>query len=636
MTTTHITTDPELPSVQQVVDFIESEAFDHARSKMTGIRFLEIDEENRAFTVSKNTPLEATIRVAPDGTIEAPRARYHQRLRSSKHARTNNFKADWTEILEQARKHVVSVTHDFLKLDAPGADHGLQGIYDSAPVQAAIYKTSNGVRSTLGQGYLTEPSRLAHGLLHKILGKDRVSQALAIAGSAATIADLNIITKNEDAFRKAHELNPNATVLWFDQNQGADTWNLTPEQIIDQARATFEKTIFISQGPDAADRTPALESPWETISRQCPNRSGRTATAEQAWTAFSNLNHLAFNHRPSPSKNFLGDVIATVIAAGAEPSYSALSHALYHHHGDLKFEPITRSFLKESGERARNRSRGTQRELIHQFNQIVDTYRHKWGPTHETIREVQQQVQRLNQEAGDATLPWETWTQAMPQELMAELIEETARKPRKSPAKTGSTKAASTKARTAKAPAAKAPAANPSREMELREFMDGPLGRELHALLQGTVRVDLVPGQSAALTAGAGAPPSLVVERRANGTIQVQTNGYWNNKPDLPATRAPEREGRQPQLGHPGRGQTGPPRADQEVSLQPRRHHRKSTPQAGPPGGTGPPRPSERPSTSSPRRAWNPCQTMRPCPRNSKRPLPASSTRRPRTTPGPR
>ena len=168
---------------QEIVRFIETEGFEAAREAIKGQRFIELDGD--AMIVGQKSEWEVTkIRRNPDGTATCSQSAFSLFQRG----RDDCYALAWSQLLSTAHAQLRGNLESFLfPLSLEALDPEI-----SNQAYKAISRVARGVRATTGHGYLSEPTRLGNGTLHKLLGKSKVGQTLAIAGPHATIEHFNL------------------------------------------------------------------------------------------------------------------------------------------------------------------------------------------------------------------------------------------------------------------------------------------------------------------------------------------------------------------------------------------------------------------------------------------------------------
>ena len=252
------------------------------------------------------------------------------------------FQAAWRNLLTEAER---AISEHVIRVMGHGAAKLLE---EDETVLQALRHAARGACSHTGLGYVRNPTQAGDHLLHQLLGKEQVSQTLAIAGAPATLRDFNLIARNRDQLTQAHRLSPNATTLWIRYHgQDLPDGHPVPEpgMIVGQARITVQGLIPLSEhriSPDAL------------------------------WDAFVNLNQQAVNDFPDPAS--LVHVALETAHAGAAPTHTAIRVLIRHYTSALENtgpRPLIAAFITESARRLEKRRQGTQSQLATEMTALL-------------------------------------------------------------------------------------------------------------------------------------------------------------------------------------------------------------------------------------------------------------------------
>ena len=325
---------------------VRSEAFHAALKELQGLRLTKYADGGNTIHIGTGTKLECRITMDEDGFIRTDNPQLH----SMPLRRSNNsfiFSEVARELESQATKAITK--HTLRALNMERSNTWTQSYQEIIPHEE-IYRAAKAAISTLGNGYVQDPAELGQGLLRQLIGKERISKALSIFGSQATIADLNTLLIHQETLEAARKLNPNATVLWLSwvRDPRNNNWDHTPEQIIEEARE-----VFISR----------CEETQREISRKL--NAQEAPSPESMWHAFTGLNAQAVNHHP-PLANHHHYLSALAAAAGAQPSYSIINHMMKHPNRHMRRHPVSLliTAFQESAARRAKPAQGTQKAIV--------------------------------------------------------------------------------------------------------------------------------------------------------------------------------------------------------------------------------------------------------------------------------
>ena len=499
------------PMGQEALDFIQYDAYYHALERMRGMGFADLEDQR--LVIGRNTGGETTIVLREDGTVHGSPGVTGIRLRPAGNRRSDKgpcpFARTWHDLIFTAQDHITDRLETVLGVtagnvwmwdpDRTGTGPGLLSEQDAACVQKAINRTSNGVAAVLAGKYATKPALWGSHLLHKLLGRDRVSQVLRLASSRATIADMNTVAGNEELLEAAYRISPNALVLWF--RTGRPAWpageplNMDgPGEIIAQAKQRFLQDVRTQ-----AEIRPHLEWPEQ----------------EKLWEAFLALNPTAVNQCP-PLDPVHIQTVRIAALAGTSPSCTvarliARGGPVAHQVADETAVALFRESRHIAGRREKGR---TQAALASELASVMNA-RHIGTEPQDPSRD----------EAGSTG-----WKEI----LRAHGVEP---EPKGENARTRKTRR-----RKRAAPNGDAPPFKSELRQILREHAQGEIARRV----QGTVSVKAGPAEAVLSVRGENAP-RLVVTLSPDGSIQALGNGYSTlslTVPD-PAGRA-RTDGREP------------------------------------------------------------------------------------------
>ena len=483
-----MTKNAALPSYRETADFIRNDAFYNARNAVSHMQLYSIN--GNTFTIGPGTPFHTQISLNPDGTLNFHHDQGHLLLYQPPYSRRDIFTRTWWHILEKAKDTLKALVKNTL-------DMSLNDSLDQAEIEAqadngektldkVLFHTADGIRSTIGHGYLQNPASLGYGTFRNFTGRERVNNVLSIAGPKATLDDYNLIVRHQEHFTKAMQTNPNAVTLWIlhRRNNYENQSRTDPGNILQEAEQLF---IRIAKDDFAHDP----EELWETVSRLNHTAIARHVKSQWELVSLSNLVH----------------------GANANPSYTALT-TLIKAHGHQK---IAHPFIRESQARLRQRGK-SQHQLATQYFIIIAPH---MFPDIVRANEIQRAYHNfIEQTPGDPCTPWREVLEFFPPEVAGTLETRDHRGRRKTAPKSN-------------------PKVNrlrpqaPTHE-ELAEILDGPARDFLHHLIDKALTLQTVPGRYLQLTALEQTEPVLRMVKLPDSTITHQSNAYTVNG-DLPS-----------------------------------------------------------------------------------------------------
>ena len=463
MAATNTTTSP--PS-EEIASLIAHEAYAAATERISRMEFVSLDDTGpegvRTLSINRGTPWLQQIRLDTGNTVSVQDP---QLLDMPIRAPGNRvFQAAWRNLLTEAER---AISEHVIRVMGHGATKLLE---EDETVLQALRHAARGACSHTGLGYVRNPTQAGDHLLHQLLGKEQVSQTLAIAGATATLRDFNLIALNRDQLTQAHRLSPNATTLWIRYHgQDLPDGHPVPEpgMIVGQARITVQGLIPLSEhriSPDAL------------------------------WDAFVNLNQQAVNDFPDPAS--LVHVALETAHAGAAPTHTAIRVLIRHYISALENtgpRPLIAAFITESARRLEKRRQGTQSQLATEMTALLSL------PT--------QVLRRTAAQAGSKSwAPWHRLAETAP----------TGEDERPPPTRTQHHGAAADDVST----------------RQLLDTLINEHLPTISEEIDNTVRVETPTPGRVRLTGPQG--HLLGLELRANGTIRVSGEGYFTGALTLP------------------------------------------------------------------------------------------------------
>ena len=339
------------PPPEEIASYIEHEARRIAQEAMEGMEFVSLDRAGQELKINAGTPWAKSITLSPEGIAHGPPETMKMPIRAPGN---RVFQEAWTNLTGYASEIIAQAA---VETFGPQAEAAL-----STP---ELRKTLGGAarqacRRT-GMGAVNNPTAAGDHLLHQLLGKDKVSEALKIAGAKATIEDFNLAAADRGNLRQAHQADPNATLLWLRAARLPGELPPPPEEIVRRAE---------SKAKEIAQAT------------GCP--------LDELWRAFRELNRRAVNDIGDPETLALAAGLAA--KAGCRPSYSAIKAICRNpERTSAAPEVLLTAFLRES-EARKDRRGGTQAEIAEQAESLMELPR--------------EELSRLAARCGESWLKW--------------------------------------------------------------------------------------------------------------------------------------------------------------------------------------------------------------------------------------
>ena len=487
------------PNIKEVMDFIKTAAHDHACSKMNNSRFINL--EGNTLFIGQGTGNQNHISLLPDGTVESsPRARETPLVNYTK---GNVFYKAWSHLQNQAYEHI---TDSLAELIGPNRyqdqinpqNQLLANLWDDTTVQKTIKQTADHVAVTIGKrGYLRHPEALGYHLLHQLLGKERVAEAMKLMGHQTTLEHFNLLHGYPEIFREAMKTAPNAVTCWLGTRELAQNpLPATAGELVEQARRHF-----ISQ---AAKRNPQADEPQQ---------------ASLLWQAFLDLNTSAVSRFPNFRVNDLLPAAAAAQRAGVSPSYTAIQH-IARKEGPIRERLNPEVAAAYAAASLNPPGKLTQRQLAN----IVELVAYHTGlgvcaQHKDQCLQADQDLQRKVNISRNLPRPLPLWEliRTFPQDL----LDPSRHHQHLSPAK--QKRSRSGKPRKT---AARNPRPQTRDVLAILQALPPEVVREI---TRNPVTIENTPGARLALRVEGQPAPTLEVTRSPEGTISVTSTGYWTD-----------------------------------------------------------------------------------------------------------
>ena len=470
-------------SQEELHRVITHEAFYEAQKAVSGMSLYTVTDDT--FTIGPGTSTNIAIRrdaragiLHTDNQPDLPLIQYRSRRPASP------FSSTVFSMTETAKEAIIDHVERTLGHQAKN------DCYENA-ASKLVRSTAESVVSTTGLGYATvrNPAGLGHAALHRFIGKDRVHNALTIAGTKATLSDVNLLTRHQDAFDKARQHSPNSIIMWFLHHRHFDYTTL----------------------PKGADITPALilRQAKEGFAGSIPPNNRHDP--DELWQTFLQLNHTAVARYAAyiitPAK-----LSALAIDAGANPPFSAIRtiHRLKLIRKNHLPPEFIHAFIRESATRQRNR-KATHAQLATQIAAIQSPNRSKLV-NREDADAIDLITYRLYNARQPAELDWQQVLDLYPPALAAI---------------TGKTRKKTS--RKEKPPRATRP--------ELEDIMAGPAHHVVVDALSNSLKVATTPGIRLEIKSWDRAEPLLAIEKQQDGVLSH--SGAYTVDGDIPDPNRP-------------------------------------------------------------------------------------------------
>ena len=519
-----------LPTPEQLTHFIENDAFHQVLNQYQDHRFFTLTQDRLSISMGlKRQPTDFVRQL--DGTVQARKDPGDRQYRNGpepmktkildrpgRHTRKkerygqaegqdNPFHEAWSLLTAETRRQLdQAVLNLFTVKSDPGPDQPAPGsrfqteklnshiqsmLFNNEKIKDTLSRAAKGILANLGNGNLNHPTALGYHLLYQLLGKDKISATIAMAGEEANLEEFNIVVRSHAVLSQAYAANPNAVSLWFKwyrtslENSKRPKLQLktlqSPALVIQAARKQFNQELR-----DQARHYPGLgELP-----------------AEDLWTTFTGMNHQAVKRyflNEDTDRDACFQVAALVHESGANPPCSSIRSLFFNKPTGEVPRAFRTAYLRESEQVARSRTPGRTLAQLHQ--------QYKLG------------CRQLHQEQDDSfpeeeSTQWSDWMARMDPAVRDPALPE--RKPRRD--RNNAPKRPSRTYGTA-----------------LQQIMAGPGRAELTRILgQPSAQVTINPGHSVSLQIRANAPqppaPETALElwRHPDGSIEVSNSPeYW-------------------------------------------------------------------------------------------------------------
>ena len=406
-----------IPTWEEVSRFIEQHAYHRAVQSIGHQPFIECEPGRESpHTIRCGS---RNYRRAQDGTMENETTNPSGSILDEK-IRSDRFRNHWQTMTDEPERIIRQEIRNLLGLHTEDGNQDnetreLHRLLSERRTETKISRTAKSVRNATVGSQIMDPDAVGRAQLWAMMGRENVGFALKVAGSQATWGDFNSTIQNRDEIERAHQANPNATVLWFQitrdryyqqflgETEGRDP-RATADSILEAVKTTFLKNVGNFLG--------------------CNNGEGKifcldrvTKSPEEIWEAFCKLSPRAVRAFPPVDTDHLA--ISTIAAqAETNPSYSAIAGFMQHPHRNQLVMPwyFIQAAFRESRKRLdkprKGRTQGDIRAKIkaaYQFMMTMVRERHYREVDHHPAW---QELAETNPDAD-----WEAWMEAAPGEV---------------------------------------------------------------------------------------------------------------------------------------------------------------------------------------------------------------------------
>ena len=508
---------------KSVQNFIRHEAFPRALQRMQGISWVQEDPETRTVTIGQGLEKPEMISIGRDGSI--------QRFSEKEDRREIPlFQRSWDNRNPFANAHlkIYEKAKDLLReelaagLGRETARHWSGDWTNPMPVDAApeLEKAAYAMTAIIAGRFINCPAAYGAGILRRVLGTDRVREALDAVGKTATLEDVQWIGDNREAVLEARRWNPNAVVMLLaHQDDSIPGWEnpidwdrpgeadrrrrltdiSSPGTIMEQARQKFQQ---------AAEQQRRLGMiPQETEERDL-------------WEQFTSLDQAAVRSlEPEPEQ--WATLASMQLHAGVPMTYSAIITLSSRFHRSLRtatHNVVTLAYIQESHRRKTGRKgterKGTQKELREDLFHIrysALSASRRCCPLHRQYRE--EMYDALNGALPDCIPEWEELTRSLP-------------------------RVKHDRDRATPAWRRKGPNPNNARAPDLiREIIRTEAGPEALRTQGQVLSLELVPGTRVALRTRGSRKPLIEMTREPSGFLRERHHHTWALPGELPDSR---------------------------------------------------------------------------------------------------
>lgn len=339
--------------MEEVKSFLHNHAVPNAARQLSHLSFIETPDKN-CLVVGANTKLHSIIDIEPNGHINLSDHTRYIRIKQFQPQHLSLFAKAHDEISFRARSALSQEIQTFLNLNDSSHKQRNQDpkvqdliqVYHSDQLREEINKASANVTNAITSGYVADPSRLGYSKLYQLIGKDRVSYALHVAGTSVILHQLNIINSHKQLIDQAHRINPNAVVAWFTALCPGDSekYHPTTDSIIQEASTWFQDKCL----------------------------KANLNNTQELWQVFTQLNPSAIRQFPScMDEDAYSNLCQRVLEAGVTATYSAITNLIRESYLSDHTPTDVHNYLARSRRRADNpNAEEPQKALWQQFMRI--------------------------------------------------------------------------------------------------------------------------------------------------------------------------------------------------------------------------------------------------------------------------
>ncbi len=333
--------------VQDARDLLQYETTDLVSKQLQHLGWAQLDQQTRTLTIGRNTEEQTIISASPNGlAVASPQTLELSLLITRSSKKTAPFwkarQAIWNTIEKLCWQHLNITLRNGQPLFAEIAPNR-EETRKQRKIEKAVNTAVRNILARIGQGYVNDPERLGRHLIRSLLGTERVSRTLRIAGYQATLQHHNRIIQDLQAITLAHQQDPNATIIHFAQDPAAWDRTLTEEQILQSARNSFTR--------DCREYAPGQDQ-------------------DELWNAFQGINPHAF--RKCPPHDGAHIIILTAAQQSSNTPTCSTIAALLRERTALDRLPqeAVATFIQESSRRSSQRRTGTQAQMAQDLRTV--------------------------------------------------------------------------------------------------------------------------------------------------------------------------------------------------------------------------------------------------------------------------
>ena len=445
--------------------------------------------------------------------------------------RGDRFRNHWQTMTDEPERIIRQELRNLLGLHPENDNKDndtpeLQRLLSERRTEMKISQTAKSVRNATAGSQIIDPDAVGRAKLYTMMGRENIGLALKAASSQATWEDFNSTIQNRDEIERAHQANPNATVLWFEITRNRSFRQSIGEIVGRDPQATADSIL-------EAAKTTFLENMENLLGRNNGEETilclgSITKSPEEIWEAFCKLNPKAVQAFPPMDTTH---VAISAIAAQAEtnPSYSAIAGFMQNPHQNQRVIPwyFIQAAFRESRKRLdkprKGRTQGDIRAKIEATHHFMMTMVREQDYREVDHHPAWQELAETNPDA-----EWEAWMEAAP----GKVRNASGPGARKRKAGTPTRERGSTQEKPARKPAQR-----PGREAwnnqvnEMLSALEGPDRAKNEDTLWKALTLRDTPGKEVIMEIRGQPKPLFHAIRSERGTITVTgSEQFWTGR----------------------------------------------------------------------------------------------------------